>query len=912
MVNNKKMLRKILFLFALMLVLTNGVFASVSLNSDKIVLGGTINITIDEPSYSSYVYIQDENLAVIQTFNFCGADICYGKKTFSYRLKSSEFPVGKYSVYVLSSENSRWIKTNFEIVEILCSDGTSLGSCSITKPQYCDSASQTLINSCSNCGCPLGKTCQTDGSCKTIPSANITQPATNTSNQSQPVATKCYDGTIGNECSPSSKSGKPYYCQKGETGFDLIPKCSICGCPENFACQSNEGCSTSLPSTTSNSKSNSLYSSKEVFLVSDKDWKNVLPFIPTAIWTEGNSIKKYPLLIYHEEDLDVYDADSIIYFIQQYSPSRVTIIGDTPKELDRLLVASANFGAGLSLDKVQRITPSDYLSYWQSFNYVVYVQDDYELSLLASTYASLINAPLIIKGTSLDAKIVFSGRKIICIGEVVPSGSSCTETYNLSSLRQKYSSSTNTDKVILVNSEDYSSFHGEYFSPRKSANKILYLYYKDSLIAPILASSKQELLISVNVPQKDPLDSEPAPADIKNVLSPFLSGKNYLTIFASSHSINDKIIPASLIPLSFFSDYKTALDAAYYADTDRDAKPNLAVGRITGISTSDVSSYIARDLFLSSSPKTNNVKLIASSFGGILQTMLDNMVYYFKNAGYNTVALTKTESEYNFDPSEWKNQDLIFYTDHGQENWAGIKYNEIPELNNSLVVTSACLTASTSNSQSFWANAIRQGALGFLGKVSETALNVDDLAFLNFVYYKGYSLGQAFNNSYNPEVFQRMSILIGDPTLNMNPSLLKHKIELQQLILCQSSGGICGLGLVNCCAGLTCSWLSCKECWEKGTKVDAFNQARCCDGWKWVTKQNPNFCCYNNPTYISKDPNFCSWCSNGASVCWPWQWRAWWDAEHCGTHDTQHYDTGCWWNEQYCGTTEVNDYKECK
>ena len=74
-----------------------------------------------------------------------------------------------------------------------------------------------------------------------------------------------------------------------------------------------------------------------------------------------------------------------------------------------------------------------------------------------------------------------------------------------------------------------------------------------------------------------------------------------------------------------FADYKINLDAAYYADTTGDGKPDVAVGRIDGLSSSDVSSYIARDLFLSSSPKTNNVKLLASSFGGNLKKMTDNI-----------------------------------------------------------------------------------------------------------------------------------------------------------------------------------------------------------------------------------------------------------------------------------------------
>lgn len=45
-----------------------------------------------------------------------------------------------------------------------CSDGTAYGSCSNTKPLYCDGGA--LVDSCQLCGCPLDEECQEDGSCK--------------------------------------------------------------------------------------------------------------------------------------------------------------------------------------------------------------------------------------------------------------------------------------------------------------------------------------------------------------------------------------------------------------------------------------------------------------------------------------------------------------------------------------------------------------------------------------------------------------------------------------------------------------------------------------------------------------------------------------------------------------------------
>ena len=47
-----------------------------------------------------------------------------------------------------------------------CSDNTYYGSCSSTKPLYCDNGA--LINKCSSCSCPSGQTCQSDGSCVAV------------------------------------------------------------------------------------------------------------------------------------------------------------------------------------------------------------------------------------------------------------------------------------------------------------------------------------------------------------------------------------------------------------------------------------------------------------------------------------------------------------------------------------------------------------------------------------------------------------------------------------------------------------------------------------------------------------------------------------------------------------------------
>ena len=189
---------------------------------------------------------------------------------------------------------------------------------------------------------------------------------------------------------------------------------------------------------TENVKDMSKYSDKEVFIISDKNWKEVLPLVPVTTWTGEENCNKgygtpdnicvYPTLIYHEESRS-FDADSIIYFMQQYNTQKATFIRFPKLELLRLMIAQPDFGVGLNSQQLKLIFPKDYFSYWGFYKDMVYVEDDYEKALLASSYASLINAPLIIKGTNLDKDAYFiADKNIICVGNV---NRNCNEQYSL-------------------------------------------------------------------------------------------------------------------------------------------------------------------------------------------------------------------------------------------------------------------------------------------------------------------------------------------------------------------------------------------------------------------------------------------------------------------------------------------------
>ncbi|MAG50407.1 hypothetical protein CL621_02065 [archaeon] len=746
----KKILLIIIFLLFLPFVLASTVDVTPSAKTNEDL---TITVNPDAMGVNKFYYIYQEFvnssdiLRSISTFPYPD-DIGYTEETVLYGV-SSGWGTGDYYVSVYSYSITDWIKKYFDVTQVICYD-VSLG----------------------------------------------------------------FQFSVPNlECS----SSKPKYCDDGE----LIHNCQICGCPSDVECQASGVC-LNIPEVGQNTKSMSKYSNQETFLISNWDWKNVLQYIPVTTWTGNEGCSKgygtpdnvcvYPTLIYHRESYSKYDIDSIIYFMQLYEPSKVALI--QPPEvgtyrLEELLIANPGLGAGIAKENIQRTyTYNDYFSYWETFDTIVYVEDDYELALLASTYASLLNAPLVIKDANLDLHEIFVGRNVICVGSVSPAGSSCSEQYTLETLRQKYKSKTGTNKAILINPTDWDTGVVRGSFPTDKALTIGKLYTKTSLMAPILASAKHELLISTTKTDKDKID---------NYIQPSLSGISYLTIMASEKSIPQRAFMETRGTMKLY----WALDQSLYADTNGDHKPEIAAGRIAGISSSDISSYIARVLFFDRFRKTNRVMFMASSFGGTMEFWVKNLMSAFKdleNSGYYIEEDMTAEESYDFDPKNWEDKELIFYVDHGWAYWQGIDYDEIPELKNSLVVTAACHGAETFTYSSFWAHSIRKGAIGFVGSVSITFWSVSLDWFLRNIYHKDYpTIGDAFKDSYSVDIdTSAMTTLIGDPTFDLNTKSPK----------CFDIGDFCWVN-DNCCHRQQCELFTCNYCkeFEKG----CFWDTDCCD-----------------------------------------------------------------------------------
>ena len=265
-----------------------------------------------------------------------------------------------------------------------------------------------------------------------------------------------------------------------------------------------------------------------------------------------------------------FDADSLIDFMQMYwkndvipAPKKLTLIGNSPQELDNLLITPAPLGPGLQENQIQRISPSQYFSYWQQYYRVVLVDyNDYKAGLIASEYASLINAPLVFvdQENILELKPYLQNKKINYVSSNnAQCSEECPEQYyqtllsvsqgiernSIVEMQKKYIQATNTDKIILVNPNDLNIFLESGFQPERSPYLIYNLFGEHSLASPFLAAAKHEIIILDDAPSSrqninlNVLATDNVVRD--NVINLFVSQNktpNFLTIFASPEAIS--------------------------------------------------------------------------------------------------------------------------------------------------------------------------------------------------------------------------------------------------------------------------------------------------------------------------------------------------------------------------------------
>lgn len=570
-------------------------------------------------------------------------------------------------------------------------------------------------------------------------------------------------------------------------------------CFEDYSCVNNE--CVLVNHAVVNKKNTQLYSNKETFLISSSNWRDVLQILPVVVWTQQQedatecqrgymlpeNVCVYPKLIWHEENSSsgiLHDIDSIYNFFNQYDPSKISYFGELPQDV---LEALHEFDVEPMLN---------FLDYWEDFSDFVYVKDDYGLALLASTYASLINAPLLIENYNDDVN--FSQKNIICIGI---NSYYCNEEYTREELEELYLQKTSTTKLVLVNHEDINVGVNNRLgiSLEKTSGNIEKMYFKLSLNSPYLASAKKQLILSTNHTDYASVNNF-----VKDKINNFNIIPEYLTIIASPN-----IIPFARNDTDIHRDYIQEIfgerigkwiqvDNSLYADLNDDYYQDFAVGRIFSFTTSDVSSYISRVIFYDDLPQSNDFAFLTSFSKQYASPYHRNLygAYLLLGSGLNDESIY-TEYGDSFEPDVFRNKLIISYSGHGSRfGFVGANTNFFRQnqiwLNNTMIASGACSTCAynvrPSNSMLFCSEMIRRGAIAYVGATDTVGHNTP--VQLTFMYWlsKGKDIGNAFKDATNSHFSDRSYkysphlILLGDPTFNPNIPISDSEdvVKLQQ------------------------------------------------------------------------------------------------------------------------------------
>lgn len=118
---------------------------------------------------------------------------------------------------------------------------------------------------------------------------------------------------------------------------------------------------------------------KNVYIISDDDWKSALSVFPLAVYheklSEGNTKLNYnPYLLYHKEDENSVDTDSLLILLEQmknlndYEIDNIIILDEKREDIPGNLLISLTdeiLGAGFSEEKVSFFDVNDIHKLWK-------------------------------------------------------------------------------------------------------------------------------------------------------------------------------------------------------------------------------------------------------------------------------------------------------------------------------------------------------------------------------------------------------------------------------------------------------------------------------------------------------------------------------------------------------------------
>ena len=346
-------------------------------------------------------------------------------------------------------------------------------------------------------------------------------------------------------------------------------------------------------------------------------------------------------------------------------------------------------------------------------------------------------------------------------------------TYTRATLERKLVELYPTDKIILVNYKDLSIIQPRWTVYDSVASMtpldvpVEELYSKTSLSAPFLAVAKNEIIITLDVTSYN---------QVKAVLEwqvPSLGLKpNYLTIMASPIAIQMRK------PQTDWPDYYEEVDNHIYGDIDHDGIQDVAVGRIMGLTPSDVSAYVARDIFFEDLKTSKNFASLWPYYFSMMNMDAKTADKAMSHAGFidSSVYLPyPADAGGTLDAErDLKNKVFIGYYDHANpEGWGGGIFvndlrNDRIKLDPSIVLSNACLTCAYNSeepemvgnsdpSRSFCTNILRHGAMAHIGAVEEASVGYDERgAIIANEMLQGRDIGQAFLRMKNIEQIYNM------------------------------------------------------------------------------------------------------------------------------------------------------------
>lgn len=256
---------------------------------------------------------------------------------------------------------------------------------------------------------------------------------------------------------------------------------------------------------------------KNVYLIDDSDWKDVMSLIPfttrhyvpanvRSLLTEEqqmqerkNHARYNPTFVYHSEGEDV-DLDSILNLLEQFGRTNIFFVGGVPEKINKAIEREKAGDTGVVTIwpwwEISEISTNEYPAIWKNnrtYDSIVLCEDDYKTGLMASLFASYIEAPLVFSASDMKD---YEYEKVYCIGT---NNSECCEEYTLEELQEYYREVTGTYKAVLVNPNDIKEENCENFEYTRDFGKLSHAYCKDSLVSPILASLKNELIVFTDI-----------------------------------------------------------------------------------------------------------------------------------------------------------------------------------------------------------------------------------------------------------------------------------------------------------------------------------------------------------------------------------------------------------------------------